>query len=31
MASGEETDRAIVVSRLIEGPRPVVFAAYSVG
>jgi len=29
MASGESTDREIVVSRLIEGPRPLIFAAYS--
>lgn len=29
MPSGEETDREIVVSRLIDGPRPLVFAAYS--
>lgn len=29
MPSGEETEREIVVSRLIDGPRPLVFAAYS--
>ncbi|MCA9849813.1 MAG: SRPBCC domain-containing protein, partial [Dehalococcoidia bacterium] len=29
MTLTDESDREIVISRLIEGPRPIVFRAYS--